>query len=306
MSRKDKNGNIKQQLQRKIDDLTRFGEKKVKDDRTNPNRCEGIHSIKTCESYRATARLFGDYLKEQGVRNISDISREHVDSFMQSRSNMSPYTYSRELSAINKMLDTRYTVRDFNLSNRSYRDITNNRGLAQRDTSDALRNKQQLDFVRACGMRRESIDRVTPADFIRDKDGQCIGVHLIEKGGRERDAIIIEQDRQRITEQVNQAIAQNGEHVAMFKQVDSNANPHYERAEYAQRLYNDLMQAQAQERDYYAGMRDIFINEQAHERACERYHNEIVRGFSRDIMAEVSQALGHNRIDVVLYHYLKV
>ena len=306
MSRKDKNGNIKQQLQRKIDDLTRFGEKKVKDDRTNPNRCEGIHSIKTCESYRATARLFGDYLKEQGVRNISDISREHVDSFMQSRSNMSPYTYSRELSAINKMLDTRYTVRDFNLSNRSYRDITNNRGLAQRDTSDALRNKQQLDFVRACGMRRESIDRVTPADFIRDKDGQCIGVHLIEKGGRERYAIIIEQDRQRITEQVNQAIAQNGEHVAMFKQVDSNANPHYERAEYAQRLYNDLMQAQAQERDYYAGMRDIFINEQAHERACERYHNEIVRGFSRDIMAEVSQALGHNRIDVVLYHYLKV
>lgn len=300
-----KSQNIIIQLNRKIDDLTRFGEKKIKDDKTNPNRCEGIHSIKTCESYRATARLFGDYLKEQGVRNISDISREHVDGFMQSRSHLSPYTYSRELSAINKMLDTRYTVRDFGLSHRSYRDISNNRGLAQRDTSDALRNKQQLDFVRACGMRRESIDRITPADFIRDQNGQCIGIHLIEKGGRERNAIIIEQDRQRITEQVNQAILQSGEHVAMFKQVDSNANPHYDRAEYAQRLYNDLMQAQAQERDYYQGMRDIFINEQAHERACARYHNEIVRGFNRDVMADVSQNLGHNRIDVVLYHYLK-
>ena len=71
-------------------------------------------------------------------------------------------------------------------------------------------------------------------------------------------------------------------------------------------IQESVMQAQAQERDYYAGMRDLFINEQAHERACERYHNEIVRGFDRDIMAEVSQALGHNRIDVVLYHYLKV
>lgn len=305
MSRKDKNGNIKQQLQRKIDDMTRFGEKKIKNDPTNSNRCDGIHSIKTCESYRATARLFGDYLKQEGVRNIGDITREHVDGFMQSRSSMSPYTYSRELSAINKMLDTRYTVRDFGLSHRSYKDIQNNRGLAQRDTSDALRNRQQLDFVRACGMRRESIDRITPGDFIRDQNGQCIGVHLLEKGGRERISIIIEQDRQKITEQVNQAIERNGEHVAMFKQVDSNANPHYERAEYAQRLYADLVQAQAQQYDYYQGMRNTFINEQAHERACARYHNEIVRGFDRDIMADVSQALGHNRIDVVLYHYLK-
>ena len=303
MGRKDKNINI--QLQRKIDDLLRFGEKKIKDDRTNPNRCEGIHSIKTAETYRATARLLGDYLKQEGVRNIGDINREHIEGFMRSRENLSAYTHAKDLSAINKILDTRYTVRDFGLNNRSYNNITNNRGLSSYDTSQAERNRQQLEFVRAIGMRRESIDRITPADFIRDKNGQCIGCHLIEKGGRERIAIIIEQDRERITAQVNLAIQQTGEHTPFLPQVDSNANPHYCRAEYSTQLYNDLLQAREECHDYYQNMRDIFINQDAFTKACSRYHQEHVNGHDRDIMAEVSQALGHNRIDVVMYHYLK-
>ena len=301
MSRK--NINITMQLNRNIDNLLRIGEKKIKDDRTNPTRVDGIHSIKTADTYRQTARALGEYLKTQHVRNVSDIQREHIQGFFDSRRDLSAYTHARELSAINKILDTRYTIRDFGIERRSYKDITNNRGLAQRDTSDALRNKQQLEFVRACGMRRDSIDRITPADFIRDNNNICIGLHLIEKGGRERNAVIIEQDREKITQIVNNAIQNTGENQPFLKQVDNNANPHYERAEYAQRLYNDLLQNQ--DRDYYAGMRDRFISQESFDKAISRYHNEIVKGYDRNTMAEVSQNLGHNRIDVVLYHYLK-
>lgn len=303
MSRKSRN--ITQQLNQKIDSLLRIGEKKIKDDRTNPNRAEGIHSIKTTDTYRTTARLLGDYLKQEGVRNIGDITREHIEGFMRSRENLSAYTHAKDLSAINKILDTRYTVRDFGLANRSYNNITNNRGLSAYDTSQAERNRQQLEFVRAIGMRRESIDRITPADFIRDRNGVCIGCHLIEKGGRERNAIILEQDRERITAQVNAAIQQTGEHTPFLPQVDSNANPHYCRAEYATQLYNDLLQAREEGRDYYQNMREVFINQEAFAKACGRYSQEQVHGRDRDTMAEVSQNLGHNRIDVVLYHYLK-
>ena len=299
-----KQPNIKQQLQNRIDGLTRFGEKKVKDDPTNPNRAEGIHSVKTCESYRATARLFGDYLKQEHVRNIDDITREHVQGFMHTRENLSPYTYSRELSAINKMLDTRYTVREFDMRGRSHHNIQNNRGLSQCDTSQAERNRQALEFAHACGMRRSSIDRVTPADFIRNSSGQCIGVHLLEKGGKERDAIILQQYRDRITLQVDNAIQQTGLTTPFLKEPDHNANPHYERGEYARELYADLMQAGQAGYDYYDGMRDRFINDEYYSKACERYKDEYVRGYERDTMAEVSQNLGHNRIDVVLYHYL--
>ena len=65
-----------------------------------------------------------------------------------------------------------------------------------------------------------------------------------------------------------------------------------------------MKQAHEDGRDYYDGYRSRFINEQALEKAISRYNNEVVRGYERDVMAEVSQNMGHNRIDVIIYHYL--
>ncbi|MGF7059638.1 site-specific integrase [Brassicibacter mesophilus] len=300
-----KNKNIKIQLNNRVNDLLRIGQKKVKNNPTNANRTEGIHSIKTAHTYRQTVNLFADYLKTQGIRNIEDITRDHVQSFMLSRADNSAYTHSKDLSAINKILDTRYTVKEFGLPQRSYMCVGNNRGLAVRDTSDALRNREQLDFVRATGISRESIATITPKQAIKNSQGQVIGFNVTEKGGRERNAIVIEQERERITELVNQREQKTGKNIPMFNDVDSNANPHYFRREYAQQLYTDLRQAMKQERDYYSGMRETFINQANFEKAISRYSNETIKGYERDVLAEVSQNLGHNRIDVVLYHYLQ-
>lgn len=302
MSRK--NGNIKMQLNKRIDGLLRIGEKKIKDDRTNPNRAEGIHSVKTAEIYRQTANYFGEYLKQQNIRSIDAISREDIAGFMATRSNLSPYTYSRELSAINKMLDTRYTLKDFGLSRRSYSDITNNRGFSKWDTSNKERNREALEFVRACGMRRSSIAQVKPSDFIRDDKGVIFGVHLVEKGGRERFSVVLEEYREKITQAVNLAQEKGGDS-PFLREPDRNANPHWQRAEYAQNLYNDLLNARELGQDYYSNRRDLFINDSALIRATSRYSTDTVKGYVRDIIGEVSQALGHNRLDVVLYHYLK-
>ena len=299
-----KSPNIKMQLNNQIDSLLRIGVKKVKDDPNNPNRCEGIHSIKTADTYRSVVNQFGDYLKQEHVRNISDISREHVQGFFDSRPDRSSYTYAKDLSAINKVLGTQYTHRDFGLPSRSYRDISNNRGLAERDTSQSLRNREALDFVRATGIRRESIGQITPDNIVRDRNGQAIGVHVIEKGGRERTAVILEQERPRITELVNQAIERNGSDVPFLREPDANANPHYCRAEYARQLYNDLTQSREEGRDYYQGMRETFINDQILHDRVDHYQNRTVHGYDRETIGEVSQNLGHNRLDVVLYHYL--
>jgi hypothetical protein len=298
------NKNIKIQLNNKIDSLLRIGQRKIKDDRTNPNRAEGIHSIQTADTYRKSINHFADYLKSQGVRNIGDITREHIQGFMLSRSSLSPYTYAKDLSAINKVLDTRYTVRDFGLNYRSYADIRNNRGLADTRSINA-ENAPKIDFIRACGIRSQSVAVVRPIDAVRDANNQVIGFNVIEKGGRERNCVVLENQRENITNLVNQAIERNGQDNPIFdKPCDKNINPHWYRGEYAQNLYNDLLQAREQERDYYNNMREKFVNQEILERACSRYHNEEIRGYDRDIMAEVSQNLGHNRIDVVLYHYL--
>ena len=241
----------------------------------------------------------------QGVRNIDDITRDHVQGFMLGRADNSAYTYSKDLSAINKILDTRYTTKEFGLQQRSYTHVNNNRGLAIRDTSDALRNREQLDFVRCTGIRRESIAIITPAQALRDAQGQVIGFHIVEKGGRERNTVVLERDRPRITDLVNQHVLENGNSAPMFSAVDSNANPHYCRREYAYQLYSDLRQASEQGYDYYNGMRGTFINQHHLDKAISRYSHENIKGYVRDILAEVSQSLGHNRIDVILYHYLK-
>ncbi|WP_101697018.1 hypothetical protein [Clostridium minihomine] len=296
--------NIKIQLNKRIDELLKIGEHKVKNDLTNSNRSEGIHSIRTADTYRSIANNFAGYLKSQGVRNIAEIQRDHIAGYMESRSKLSSYTHSKDLSAINKLLDTRYNVKDFGLQSRSYQAIVNNRGLAQRDTSDALRNREQLQFVRSTGIRRQSVAVITPNQAIWDRNGQVIGFHVTEKGGRERNCLVLKQDRTVITELVQERQQKDGATVQMFQQVDSNANPHYCRREYAQQLYKDLQQAKAQEQDYYSGLRNCFINQANFERAISRYNHEVVRGYERDILAEVSQNMGHNRIDVILYHYL--
>lgn len=303
MGRKSKN--IKIELNRRIDELLRIGEKKVKDDKDNPNRAEGIHSIRTADTYRSIANSFADFLKGQGVRSMAEIERQHIEDYMLSRSDLSAYTHNRDLSAINKLLDTRYIPRDFGFQDRKYSHITNNRGTALYDTSEAKRNREQLDFVRATGIRRQSIATITPEQAIRNASGQVIGFNVIEKGGRERNCVVLEQERQRITELVNQKSTEQGANAPMFRAVDSNANPHYARREYAQALYTDLKLAHEQGYDYYDGLRSRFINEQALDKAVSRYNNEIVRGYDRDVMGEVSQNMGHNRIDVILYHYLK-
>ena len=131
-------------------------------------------------------------------------------------------------------------------------------------------------------------------------------MHVIEKGGRERNAVVLEQDRPRITELVNQAIERNGYDSPFLKEPDSNANPHSCRREYAQQLYRDLVEAREDGRDYYQGYREQFINERTLFQKVDSYRSKTVHGYSRQIMGEVSQNLGHNRIDVVLYHYLKM
>lgn len=298
------NKNIKIQLNEKLDSLLRIGQRKIKDDNDNPNRAEGIHSIRTAQTYRSVANNFAEYLKGQGVRSIDEITQASIGAFI-CRGQNSAYTYSKELSAINKLLDSRYTIADFGLCQRNHQSITNNRGLAKRDTSNALRNRVQLAFVQAVGIRRESIATITPAQALRNGAGQVVGFHVTEKGGRERNCVVLALERERITALVDSHIQSHGTNIPLLSKVDSNANPHWCRRLYAQALYQDLQRANQQGQDYYSGLRDSFINQEALTRATGRYSQPMVRGYERDTIAEVSQALGHNRLDVVIYHYLR-
>lgn len=295
--------NIKMQLNKALDNKLMIGQKKEKI-YSNPNKADGIHSIRTAETYRSVICSFGDYLKEQGIREISNIGREEIRGYLDSRSDKSAWTLTKDLSAINKVLGTEYTGKEMGLPIRHTALIRNNRGECHTHTSDSERNAEAIRFVEATGIRRQSISTITPGQAVYGQSGQVVAFNVVEKGGRERLCVVLEGEREWITNLVNER-ALNGLNTPMLNDVDHNANPHLFRAEYAQNLYVELLQAREEGKDYYDGLRSQIINEQNAERAQERYRHEVYKGYHLAVVAEVSQNLGHNRLDVVLNHYLR-
>ena len=112
--------------------------------------------------------------------------------------------------------------------------------------------------------------------------------------------------REAVTEFVQSRILERGEHCRLIDYCDSNANPHFERGVYAQEMYRQMVDYREREQDIYCGERSKFINEENYQKAIRhpRYKNEYVRGYNTKICAEISQQLGHNRIEVVINHYL--
>lgn len=292
-----KNKNIKIQLNKALDNQLCLGTKKIKND-ANPNRAEGIHSAATATTYRSVINTFAEYLKGEGVRNIGDISEAYVRGFLDSRVDKSQWTLSKDLSAINKVLGTQYDGKAMGLKGRHAQSILNNRGFAKQDTSHLERNAEAIRFVSATGIRRQSIATITPAQAIYGQAGQVVGFRVVEKGGRERCCVVLESERAWATQLVQDHAAHPES--PMLNAVDKNANPHYYRAEYARALYEDLKAAG----DYYDGKRAMFINEGAAERAMGRYAHDTCHGYDLRTVAEVSQNMGHNRLDVVMTHYL--
>ena len=310
MSRNKKN--IKQQLNERVDGLLRIGQKKVKESKGsshyNPNRSEGIHSIKTADTYRRVINVFAEHCKEQGIREIAQIDSNIIGSFVVTRSNLSSWTISKDLAAINKVLDTHYTPKDFGIQERSRDQVVHNRRIhTDNSTAERESNRAALWFAYATGCRRSSILTVTADKAIRDESGTVIGFQFKEKGGRERNALVLPSERQAMTDYVNARQSEYGERGRLIDTCDRNCNPHYQRAEYANQLYREIKDHRDRGEDIYGGHRSTFIDARQLEKALShpRYQRETVHGYETKICAEISQALGHNRIEVVVNSYLR-
>ena len=298
--------NITIQLNKRIDALLRIGEKKVK----VGGRVDGIHSVKTADSYRGTAQRLSLVCKGLGVRNIEDIDKSVIERYMDDYRNASAWTVSRELSATNKILGTSYTPSDFGFTQRrTYTSVKNNRGdLPQSSTADKPENQDGLYFASVTGCRRSSITTATANDAVRNTNGLIIGFNFCEKGGRERVSLVLPSERQNLTYWVDSKL--KGGHSAdapLIDYISRNAGCHRMRGEYARELYTELKEAKERGVDAYDGRKyELFINRDKYDYSYNnpRFRGDTIHGFDKDIALEVSFALGHNRLDVSLYSYL--
>ena len=301
-----KNKNITIQLNRRIDELLRIGEKKVKVD----GRVATINSVQTADSYRGTANRLGEVCKSMGVRNIEDIDKGVIERYMESYRHASAWTVSREVAAANKLLGTSYTPRDFGFTQRrTYTSVKNNRGeLPKTSDSNSPKNQDGLYLASVTGCRRSSITTVTANDAVRDEHGKIYAFNWCEKGGRCRTSLVLPSEQGNLTRWVDSKL--KGGHspdAPLVDYISKNAPCHRMRSEYARDLYAELKDAKERGVDVYNGRKfELFIDKDKYDYSYHnpRFKSNVVHGFEKDLALEVSFALGHNRLDVSLYSYL--
>jgi integrase len=193
----------------------------------------GIHSYKTYAAYKQTSVEFSKYMKNEhkDIKDVRQVKEEHVIEYLQYRQEdeKSAYSISKVMAALNKLFNFFVTKKDAGIKERSYKDITRSRLGTENDKKYNLNNyKDQIMFAKACGCRRKSVLAVTP-ECITWKDGVPVKVHLIEKGGKERDAHILVKYQENL-----KSVLENKEMgKPLFKSYTKKIDNHAFRREYA-------------------------------------------------------------------------
>lgn len=251
----------------------------------NPAKLTGIYSIKTIEAYRQTTNEFCRWYASMGyrkyVRNLEEIPRERVIEYLKYRDSesLSAWTVSKDMAALNKIFGYDITKKEADLKARHLEDIKRSRMPVKADMREFAKYQDAIFVARATGMRKQSVTKIKPEDFIRAVDGKVIAVNLIEKGGRPRIAPVLQCYQEKLTQLINNKVSGK----PMFPAYDKNIRNHKFRAEYATKLYAEK------------------LSKITEDNLNKRY---IYRGFDGEIVEEVSKALGHNRLNVVVEHYL--
>ena len=286
---------INNQIQHRISAITILGEKKKEAQKYarenyiaihgnlngyNPAKTNTIRSINTAKAYRKSGKLFAEWLKEvKGINKINLVNEQLAGEYLQHRDKeLSAWTIKQDMAAINKIFKFNLTSKELNLKDRKLSNIKRSRcGPDANRPGLLLKCKEQIFFIRACGCRRDSVTRVTFKDIVF-KDGIATGVKLIEKGGKKRTAPVLEQYQNEFTNFVNGFRLHPDE--AIFKTFDNHVAAHYYRADYAKNLYKELYNKIGNKK------------------------NETYKNYDKEVLKQVSLALGHNRINVVVDNYM--
>ena len=166
-----------------------------------PARVDGIFSLSTMKTYRAVMQPFAKWLAAHKVKNASQITKEHAAAYLREReaTGLSAWTVSREMSAINKALGFDLTKQELGLRQRKKSEITRSREETENDRRRFTKFQDQITVAKACGCRRASITRITPNDCVRNEKGQVVGIRVVEKGGRERVAPVLNEYKEQVT-----------------------------------------------------------------------------------------------------------
>lgn len=270
----------------------------------NPAKADGIFSRGTMGTYIGAVSGLARYAAEHGARRPADLTAQMGADYLRAMhaEGQSAWSIATAAAAANKAMGWDLSPAALGLPSRRKADIARSRVPRAHDSRDFSAFADQIMVAKATGIRRQSMLVIRPTDCVRDSQGTVVGVSVTEKGGRHRVAPVLAACRADVTAIVDKALQARGAGVPIFGKYDAHIDNHHYRAEYAGALLHQLEAERASGRPLFGGA--FALGEYAHLRGRDARRKPVTQGHDTDLLAAVSGALGHARIDVILRHYL--
>lgn len=270
-------------------------------DKMTPQKTEGkIYSDTTLHTYK---RAWNDYCQSMQRDNFTvnghrprtmAEAKEYMPAYIENLkqrpgtkdgTTMSAWSVRTYFSGAAKVLGV--SAKDYDLPPRRIEDITRSREVCLRDKHfSEAKNAELVNFCQSTGVRNhKELQQIRGTDLVNKGNGEY-AIHVVGKGGRERDLPIVGNEFQ--VQSVVSRMKEAGTGY-VWPNVSTAADIHSYRADYARQLYDKVA-------------RDPQTLDPS-DRYCAR---GCMKGkwFDRQALMVVSEALGHSRENVVVEHYL--
>ena len=274
-----------------------------------------IYSVNSYKTYLKQCKQYARWLKEEkGINKIDDINKteQYAKEYIQKRLDdvKSIYTVKMERSALGmlygKQIDIQLPSRTPDKITRSRKETKNDRYI----TRDG-KYKDVFTIAIATGSRRKDISKLCVNNF-REVDGKLYVYFERSKGGRDRLTPVLEKYEKDVRDIIEQAKADGK--TRLFNHIPKEIDIHGLRREYCQGLYDEIKDNKElrdeilknyPERRELKTQKDKGGNTVTKEIKSDVYKDRSGNVWKRDDIYVLSQALGHNRLDVSITHYLK-
>lgn len=300
-----------------LSDKTAFGQSKkiAKQDLGFGQSTYKIYSVNSYKTYLKQCSQYARWLKEEkGINKIDDINKteQYAIEYIQKRldDGKSIYTVKMERSALGmlygKQIDIKLPSRTPDQITRSRKETKNDRYI----TRDG-KYKDVFTIALATGSRRKDISKLCVNNF-REVNGKLYVYFEKSKGGRDRLTPVLEKYEKDVRDIIEQAKTDGK--TRLFNHIPKEIDVHGLRREYCQGLYDEIKDNKGlrdeilknyPERHELKTQKDKDGNTVTKEIKSDVYKDRNGNVWNRDDIYVLSQALGHNRLDVSITHYLK-
>ena len=265
-----------------------------------------IYSYSTFDNCKQVSLDFARWCQaHKGLSKYAHIGRyePYVIEYLQHRkdSGKAKATINRDRSMLGRLFGKQI---NFDTGKRDLSKITRSRGPKNMDKHFSEKNNADLiNICKATGGRRDDMRKLHTYNF-REINGRLYVDFLKSKGGRSCVSPVLPGMEKAVLDH-NAKVLSEGR-TNLFERIHSKADIHSYRREYAQNLYKIV----SKDRTLLDELLDVYPP-----RSANKYEKNIQsntytarcsknrKTYCRDALYLVSQALGHNRLEVVVNHY---